>query len=260
MNGLKQTDGLLFSPEWLAFGDRSLLDNLGFPLVMLGERMFGGSVDHVMMHNVSASRAAVEHLIASGRRRIAVVGGHPDDRTEHLPPADSRVQGYRDALIAADLPLDRRLERAVAPWHPQNGADATRGLLDAGVDFDAIFALTDELALGVLRALGESGRVVPDDVAVIGFDNITVGRFTLPSLSSVDPGRDEIAETAVSMLVERIEGSAPSGRPRIHKAGFHIVVRESTGGTTLRAEETDTRLSGSAQWAPVNGVRRPHTL
>src|SRR3712207_1679106 len=121
---------------------------------MLGERIFGGSVDHVTMHNVSASRAAVEHLIALGRRRIAVVGAHPDDRTEHLPPADPRVEGYRDALLAAGLPIDRRLVRAVAPWHPQNGADATRDLLASGVDFDAIFAVTDELAFGVLRALG----------------------------------------------------------------------------------------------------------
>src|SRR5919112_2232507 len=229
--GLRQTDGLLFSPERLGTEDRGLLDKVDFPLVMPGERIFGGPTDHVTMHNVSASRAAVEHLTALGRRRIAIVGAHPDNRTNQLRASDLRVHGYREALIAADLPHDPGLERAAAPWHPQNGADATRQLIESGLDFDAVFALNDDLALGVLRALGESGRLVPDDVAVIGFDYITNGRFPVPSLSSIDPGRDEIAETAVSMLVERIEGSTPAGQPRIHKAEFHILARESTVGT-----------------------------
>jgi DNA-binding LacI/PurR family transcriptional regulator len=259
--GLRQTDGLLFSPERLGTEDRGLLDDVDFPLVMLGERIFGGPTDHVTMHNVSASRAAVEHLIDLGRRRIAVVGAHPDHRTGQLRASDLRVRGYRDALMAADLPHDPRLERAVAPWHPENGADATRQLLGSGLDFDAVFALNDELALGALRALGESGRVVPDDVAVIGFDNITNGRFTVPSLSTIDPGRDEIAETAVSMLVERIEGSGTWRPPRLHKAGFQIVVRESTGGPTLGAAATDTRSSGSAaEAAPVNGAPSHRTV
>lgn len=254
-NGLRQTDGLLFSPERLGTEDRALLGCVDYPLVLLGERIFGGPTDHVTMHNVSASRAAVEHLIAAGRRRIAVVGAHPDNRTGQLRPSDLRVEGYRKALALAGLPHDPRLERAAAPWHPQNGADATRELLASGLAFDAVFALNDTLGVGVLRALGESGRSVPDDVAVIGFDNITNGRFTLPSLSSVDPGREEIAETAVAMLVERIEwGSDGEHPPRLYKADFRIVVRESTGGTTLAAAATDGRASerpGAARGVPA---------
>ena len=230
-NGLRQTDGLLFSPERLGTEDRGLLDDVEYPLVLLGERIFGGPTDHVTMHNVEGARAAVDHLIALGRRRIAVVGAHPDQRTGQLRPSDLRVAGYREALAAAGLPHDRRLELSVAPWHPEDGAHATRRLLDSGLGFDAVFALNDALAIGVLRALGEAGRRVPDDVAVIGFDNITHGRFTLPSLSTVDPGRDEIAETAVAMLVERIEwGTRTSRAPRLHKAAFRVVARESSDG------------------------------
>jgi DNA-binding LacI/PurR family transcriptional regulator len=230
-NGLRQTDGLLFSPERLGTEDRGLLDDVEYPLVMLGERIFGGPTDHVTMHNVEGARAAVEHLIGLGRRRVAVVGAHPDRRTGQLRPSDLRVRGYREALVAAGLPEDRRLERAVAPWHPENGADATRELLASGLRFDAVLALNDTLGIGVLRALGEAGCRVPDDVAVIGFDDIANGRFTLPSLSSVDPGRQEIAETAVAMLVERIEsGTRTPGTPRLHKAAFRVVARESTGG------------------------------
>ena len=228
--GLRQTDGLLFSPERLGTEDRDLLGKVGYPLVLLGERIFGGPTDHVSIHNSTAARAAVEHLVAQGRRRIAVVGVHPDGREDQIRPSDLRLGGYREALAAAGIGHDRRLERHVAPWHPQNGAEATRELLDSGVEFDAIFALNDMLAFGVLRALGEAHRRVPQDVAVIGFDNVDAGRFTVPSLSSVDPGREEIARTAVDMLVERMTpGPAVQHPPRLHKAQFRVVARESSG-------------------------------
>ncbi len=231
--GLRQTDGLLFSPERLGIEDRHLLEKVRYPVVLLGERIFGGPTDHVSIHNSTAARAAVEHLVAQGRRRIAVVGTHPDAREGQVRPSDLRLEGYREALAAAGIPRDRRLERPAAPWHPQNGADATRDLLATGVDFDAVFALNDMLALGVLRALGEAHRRVPDDVAVIGFDNVDAGRFTVPSLSSIDPGREEIARTAVDMLVERMDRHVPVQRPpRLHKARFRVVVRESSGGGT----------------------------
>jgi len=230
-NGLRQTDGLLFSPERLGTEDVELLDVVDYPLVLLGERIFGGPADHVTMHNVSASRAAVEHLLAQGRRRIAVLGAHPDRRENQLRASDLRVRGYREALEIAGLPHDPDLERMVAPWHQEDGARAMDELIDSGVEFDAVFALNDTLALGALRSLGKSGRRIPDDVALIGFDNITDGRFTLPSLSTVDPGRDEIAERAIGMLIERIEWGPRSPRPpRLHKARFHIVERESTVG------------------------------
>lgn len=231
-HGLRQCDGILFSPERLGTEDRDLLNDIDYPLVMLGERIFGGPTDHVTMHNSSSATAAVEHLISIGRRRIAVVGAHPDRRFGLTRPSDLRIEGYREALAAAGIPHDPELERATAPWHPANGADATRELLASGVPFDAVFALNDTLGLGVLRALGEAGVHVPTDVAVIGFDNIDDGRFTIPSLSTVDPGRDEIAETAVEFLLERIversEGRRP---PRFYKADYRILGRESTGFT-----------------------------
>ncbi|MBB5791105.1 substrate-binding domain-containing protein [Jiangella mangrovi] len=224
---LRLTDGLLFSPERLGQDDRHLLSN-SFPFVMLGERMFGGPTDHVTMHNVSSAQAAVEHLLAIGRRRIALIGAHPDQR-EQVRSADLRVKGYKAALEAAGLPLDPQLVRVVAPWHRENGAEAMRDLIASDIEFDGLFALNDTLALGALRALGDAGRRVPDDVAVIGFDDIDEARFSIPSLSSVDPGRDEIAETAVQLLVERInEKGDEELPPRLIKPEFRIVAREST--------------------------------
>jgi DNA-binding LacI/PurR family transcriptional regulator len=222
------TDGLLFSPMALGQESRDLLD-VPFPVVLLGERIFGGPTDHVTMHNESSAAAAVEHLISMGRTRIAVIGAHPDGR-EEVRSADLRVRGYRAAMDAAGIPLDPRLVRVAAPWHRENGFDATRRLLADGIPFDGLFALNDTLGLGALRALGEAGVLVPEDVAVIGFDNIDEDRFSVPSLSSVDPGREAIATSAVDLLLERINEKGDRRiPPRLIKPEFRIVARESTG-------------------------------
>ncbi|PZF86606.1 LacI family DNA-binding transcriptional regulator [Jiangella anatolica] len=227
---LRLTDGLLFSPERLGQDDRDLIQPK-FPFVLLGERIFGGPTDHVTMHNVSSAQAATEHLLEIGRRRIAIIGAHPDQR-EEIRSADLRVRGYKRALGAAGIPVDPQLIRVAAPWHRENGAEAMRDLIASGVAFDGLFALNDTLALGALRALGDAGVRVPDDVAVIGFDDIDEARYSIPSLSSVDPGRQEIAETAVELLVERInEKDGEAIPPLLVKSEFRIVARESTGST-----------------------------
>lgn len=219
------TDGLIFSPLALGIDDAALVDT-GAPLVLLGERIFNGPVDHVTMQNVEAARAATEHLINAGRRRIVVVGAHEG---EVIGSAGLRLAGYREALDAAGIPFDEALICYVQTWHRANGADGMRRLLATGVEFDGVFALNDELALGVMRVLQEVGRVIPDDVAVIGFDDVDEGRYSIPSLSTVDPGRREIAETAVDVLLSRIaEKGGPHQPPQELPSRFRIVGREST--------------------------------
>jgi DNA-binding LacI/PurR family transcriptional regulator len=224
---LRLTDGVLFSPERLGQQDIDLL-NVGFPLVLLGERMFGGPTDHVTMHNVESARAATEHLIGIGRRRIAVIGAHPVNQDD-IRSANLRIRGYREALDEAGLAHDPALVRVAAPWHRENGAAAMRSMLEEGVLFDAVFTLNDTLGHGALRALGEAHIRVPDDVAVIGFDNIDESRFSVPSLSSVEPGRDQIAQVAVDLLLERINEKGERVPPRQILADYRIVRRESTG-------------------------------
>jgi DNA-binding LacI/PurR family transcriptional regulator len=217
------TDGLLFSPLALGSEDAQLLD-VPYPLVLLGERIFDGPVDHVTMENVEGARAATEHLLALGRRRIAVLGSHTG---EVIGSAGLRVSGYRAALEAQGIPFREELVVDAGPWHRANGAEAMRMLLARGVDFDAVFALNDELGLGALRVLREHGIEVPDAVAIIGFDDVDEGRYSLPSLSTVDPGRREIARLAVEVLLDRIAGSV-TGPPRELRSAYRIVDREST--------------------------------
>jgi DNA-binding LacI/PurR family transcriptional regulator len=219
---LKLTDGLIFSPLGMAQEDAAALD-VSFPLVLLGERIFDGPTDHITMRNVEAARAATEHLISLGRRRIAVVGAHEG---EILGSAALRLQGYREALEAAGIAYDETIIGYTTLWHRANGADSMRELLARGGEFDAVFGLNDTLALGAMRVLQESGRRVPDDVAVVGFDGLDEAAYSIPSLTTVDPGRAWIAKTAVSTLLARIAGDADAP-PRTLLADYRILERES---------------------------------
>ncbi|ALX65746.1 LacI family DNA-binding transcriptional regulator [Microbacterium sp. XT11] len=219
---LKLTDGLIFSPLGMGQEDAAALD-VPYPMVLLGERIFDGPTDHVTMRNVEAARAATEYLIRSGRRRIAVVGAHEG---ELIGSAALRLQGYRAALEAADIPYDDQIVGYTTLWHRANGAETMREILARGVEFDAVFGLNDTLALGAMRVLQVAGRRVPDDVAVIGFDGLDEAEYSIPSLTTVDPGRDWIAKTAVATLLERIGGAAEAP-PRTLLAEFRVLERES---------------------------------
>ena len=218
------TDGLIFSPLALGPGDEDLL-GVDFPMVLLGERIFHGSVDHVTMHNVEAARAATRYLLSIGRRRIAVVGVHPG---EVVGSAGLRLKGYLQALEEAGIPADETLLGEAGLWHRATGAQAMAAMLDSGATPDAVFALNDAMALGVLHELQVRGVRIPEDVAVIGFDAVDESQYSNPSLTTVDPGREQIATTAVAMLAEHISGRGAPWEPRRVYADFRILVREST--------------------------------
>ena len=222
---IRLTEGIIFSPLGMGPDDAQLLD-VEYPLVLLGERIFGAPVDHVTMQNVEAARAATEYLIAHGRRRIAVLGAHAG---EVVGSAGLRLRGYREALQQAGLPFDPELIAHTTLWHRANGASCMRELLGKGVEFDAVFGLNDTLALGGMRVLQEAGYRVPEEVAVIGFDNLDEAQYSLPSLTTIDPGREQIARLAVDTLIARIdERERPRAEPRETLVDFSLVEREST--------------------------------
>jgi DNA-binding LacI/PurR family transcriptional regulator len=221
----RMTDGLIFSPLGLRPGDAPELE-VGYPLVLLGERALHGDVHHVSMANVAGARSVAEHLLARGRRRIALIGSY-DERGAGA--GSLRTQGFLDVLGAAGLAHDPARTGEALEWTRATGADAMRGLLDRGVEIDAVFGLNDVLALGAMRVLYERGLRVPDDVAVAGFDDIEDGRYARPSLTTVQPGRAEIARIAVDLLMDRL--AEPPARPCGEEVvvSHQLVVRESTG-------------------------------
>jgi DNA-binding LacI/PurR family transcriptional regulator len=222
---MQMVDGILYSVLALGEDDAHLLDDIRTPMVLLGERIFHGPTDHVTMRNTEGAKAATEHLISLGRRRIVALGAH---RGEVIGSAGLRLTGYAQALAEAGIPYDDGLVGEVGGWYRSGGADAMRLILQSGVAFDGIVAFNDLIALGAMRVLQEAGLRIPDDVAVIGFDDVDETRYTLPRLSTIDPGRDEIARVAVDYLVERISNPGVAIAPREYLAGFTVVQREST--------------------------------
>ena len=220
---LKLTDGVIFSALGMGQEDVESLA-VPYPLVLLGERIFDGPADHVTMQNVEAARAATEYLLASGRRRIAVVGAHEG---EVIGSAGLRLRGYREALEAAGIPYDDDIVAYTTLWHRANGARAMHELLDRRVEFDAVFGLNDTLALGAMRTMQEAGIHVPDDVSVVGWDDLDEAQFSIPSLTTVDPGRPWIARTAVQTLLTRIAVPLSGHEALLQLADFRIVERES---------------------------------
>ena len=218
-------DGILYSVLGLEEDDAHLLERIETPMVLLGERIFHGPTDHVTMRNSESTKAATEYLLAQGRTRIVAFGAH---RGEVIGSAGLRLDGYREALAEAGVPYDEALISEVGGWYRLEGARAMQKLLASGVKFDGVVAFSDVIALGAMRVMQESGIRIPEDVAVIGFDDIDETRYTLPTLSTIDPGRAEIARVAVDYLQERIAQGGRAIPPREYFADFRVVERESS--------------------------------
>ncbi len=225
-SGSPLVDGILYSVLGLGHADAHLLADVTTPLVLLGERIFNGPTDHVTMQNTEATRAATAYLISLGHTRIVAFGAHRD---EDVGSSALRLQGYREALAEAGLPYDERLVVEIGDWFRAQGAQSMRELLHSGVEFDAIVAFNDLLALGAMSALQDARVRVPEDVSIIGFDDLDETRYSQPKLSTIDPGRAEIAETAVDYLLERVGGAeAAALPPREYLSRFQLIPREST--------------------------------
>jgi DNA-binding LacI/PurR family transcriptional regulator len=219
-------DGLILTAVGLGASDADML-RVDYPVVILGERIFDGPVDHVAMANVAGAKAATLHLVAQGCRRIAIIDDHRDNETD---ASSLRFEGYRAALDESKLPFIPALaiNLAVPSFSLQDGWEAGKRLIESGVEFDGIFCVTDTVALGVLRALADAHVKVPEQVKVIGFDNIGESRFSIPSLSTIDPDHDAMAKAAVDLLVERIAAGKNSLAPREFVSSYRVVAREST--------------------------------
>lgn len=221
----RMVDGILYSVLGLDESDREAIAEVSTPMVLLGERIFNGPKDHVTMQNVEGSRAATELVLAGGRRRVLALGAHPG---EVIGSAGLRLAGYREALEAAGVAYDERFVVPAGTWHRADGARAMRAFLETGLEFDAVVAFNDTLALGALRVLQEAGYRVPEDVALIGFDDIDETHYSMPTLSTIDPGRDDIARRAVDLLIRRIEEDADTLEPEEIAVPFRVIQREST--------------------------------
>ncbi|WP_425430420.1 LacI family DNA-binding transcriptional regulator [Diaminobutyricimonas aerilata] len=221
--GGQLTDGLVIAARTIEPEDDDLV-RAGFPVVVIGDRESVGGVDHVGIPNRPAARAAVEHLLTIGRRRLAVLGG--PSNPPHIFAL--RRSGVDEALEAAGLAPDVVLEIPVG-WGRVAGERAMDELLSAGgVLPDGIFAMNDSVAMGAMRSLQRAGVRVPDDVAIVGFDDIWESAHALPSLTTISASYRETAVVALELIAEQF---AARGAQREHQhryVGFELKVRGST--------------------------------
>jgi DNA-binding LacI/PurR family transcriptional regulator len=184
------------------------LADRGLPIVLSGRP--SGPADRlasVDADNVLGGRQATEHLLDTGRSRIAAVAGPQD-----MPVAVDRLAGYRAASQEAGHASDGALV-GQGDFTRAGGEQAARQLLAAAPDLDAVVAPSDLAAVGVLRVLAAAGRAVPDDVAVTGFDDSVVAEVSAPALTSIRQPLDELGRAMVRLLLEQVDGrSAPGER------------------------------------------------
>lgn len=193
---------------------------LGVPAVFVGRPIRDAEeADYVDVDNAGGAEAAVRHLVATGRRTVATVAGPPD-----LTVGLDRLDGYRRAL--ADTGLDPDGLVAYGDFSAASAEHAVTRLLDRRPGTDAVFASSDVMATGVLRALRRSGRRVPCDVAVAGFDDAPLARYTCPPLTTVRQPVEDLGTTAARELLALIGGDRFSPHRQI--LATELIVRAST--------------------------------
>ncbi|WP_341503335.1 LacI family DNA-binding transcriptional regulator [Gallaecimonas sp. GXIMD4217] len=200
----KKADGIIL----LGYGDylayQAKLDKLlaqGTHFVRWGAVLPGQQGLSIGCDNLQGGRDITGHLLSLSRRRIAFLGTADD----HYPEFLDRYLGYRQALEQAGLEADGGL-RFDALSSEEDGHSAACALLDSGQPFDALFGASDLIALGAIRALNERGLRVPQDVAVVGFDDIQMAAFANPALTTVRQNTAKAGEMLVNTLIEQIRG------------------------------------------------------
>jgi LacI family transcriptional regulator len=176
----------------------------------------------VMMDNLLGATLAVRHLLDLGHRRIAFVGG---DITH--PSIAKRLEGYKQALLEAQLPIeDDLIESVERNTASDDGARAVEKLLACDAQFTALFAANDAMAIGAMQCLKKHGQQIPEEVSIVGFDDIEAGTHTQPPLTTIRVDKEELGAVALRRLMEMIETKKElSGKVF---TPVELVVRQST--------------------------------
>ena len=219
----RHTDGMIFSGPRSDDKRLRALYAEGFPIVLQG-RLPGADIPSVDVDNVQGALTAVNHLLALGHRRVGTITNAP------LVYAASRqrLEGYRRALQRAGIPYDEGLVRE-GNFDEESGYAAIRDLLALDEPPSAVFIASDMVAIGALRALQEEGISVPEEMAVVGFDDITAARFITPALTTVHVPTFGLGWGAAELLVRVIDGDQPKDGHVL--LDTELIIRESCGAS-----------------------------
>ncbi|XTZ15497.1 LacI family DNA-binding transcriptional regulator [Micromonospora echinospora] len=217
----RRCDGVLLVLSDISPSQRAQLDELGIPVVIIDPAGHPpADIPSVGATNWAGGLTATEHLVGLGHERIAVIGGPPT-----VPCSRARVDGYRAAMNAAGHRVPAGYVRT-GDFTAPSGYRETNALLDLTRPPTAIFACADEMAMGAYEALYERGLRVPDDMSIVGFDDLDAARWAVPPLTTVRQPLTEMAAMATRMLLSLVDGEE-LGSHRLELA-TPLVVRHST--------------------------------
>ncbi|WP_430869021.1 LacI family DNA-binding transcriptional regulator [Demequina aurantiaca] len=229
----KRVDALLAISLELETGELQQIRRLNKPVVGLGGPLPG--IQTLSVDDRAIAQLATDHLLALGHTQIAHIGGNPDFELDfHLP--SNRRDGYEDSLTAAGIALEPLMVRS-ADFTIPGGYDATLQLLgDPRVHPTAIFAASDEMAIGAILAARDLGKTVPGDLSVIGIDGHTLGEFF--GLTTIDQHPEAQGRLAVESLLREIGSGAEAPDPDNTHLPHDLVVRKSTAAPPTRHHES----------------------
>lgn len=216
----KRVDGIIFVAAGMSAEHIRMLQDKRMPVVVVDRDSPGVMVDSVQINNAAGGWLATSHLIELGHTHIACIAG-PSDVT----PSGERVDGYRRALHEAGLPiLAENIVRG--DFHAASGYQITKELLARDKRPTAIFACNDLMAIGALSAAKAMGFRVPEDISVVGFDDIYLAAYSNPPLTTVRQPKYEMGQLATKLLLERIQD--PDLPPRTPLLDTELMIRAST--------------------------------
>lgn len=224
----RSVDGVLMmtaTPESSALRE---VVNSGLPVVLINRVVDGLALDQVESDNRAGGARVAEYFAAAGRRRIAMIGGPQAPSTIR-----NRDQGFREQLAAQDMPLNKQLTVYVENFSYQAGFNAAMRLLELAVPPDTIFCANDVLALGARDAARRCGARVPDDLWLVGYDDIEMAAWDAFDLTTVRQPVDQMCRIATDRLVARIGGSTEA--PAKTVVPNELIIRGSTGRHPFRA-------------------------
>lgn len=220
--GEHNTDGLLVFTTSLEKEEIARLHKIDFPLVLMHETPPEGlNIPVITIENKDGAEMLVSHLIEKhGRRRIVFLRGpqgHEDSQW--------RERGYREALAAHGIPFDEALI-STGDFDQETASNAMQRIIQDGTQFDAVFSGDDDASIGVYRALKQAGRLIPDDVAVVGFDDVDFAGYISPPLTTIRAPIEEVGREAVRQLIRLLNGEQLQALTLMRT---ELMIRESCG-------------------------------
>lgn len=199
------------------------------PTVLLDDCTPDPVLDTVMTPNREGAKVATQHLLEQGCRSIAAIGLEYYDADAcklQIGTGVERFRGVQEALADEGLELNER-QCVACDWLVEPGREIAHRLADAGMPVDGLFCASDSLAFGAIRGFADRGICVPDDVLIVGFDGISLGEYSVPTISTVRINMEDLVEKAIHLLLNRIDGTY-DGEPLRVVADYDFVVRGSS--------------------------------